>query len=119
MILLDPATYAHVPWAIGLQLIGWATANRLGASRRAGLWLGALAGTVMAVTREVTQAEYRWIEAYGHGLRRNMPDLAGFYLWQWNAHSIAETAAAIAAVVAIAWIGGRRKRRSSSQKKRY
>lgn len=111
MILLDPATYAHLPWAIGLQVIGWVIAHRLDGSRRVGLWLGALAGATLAVTREVTQAEYRWIEAFGHGRRANMPDLAGFYVWQWNAHSIAETIAAVGAVVAVAWFGGRRKRR--------
>jgi hypothetical protein len=102
MTLVDIATYAHVPWALGLQLLGWAIARTLGASHRVGAWLGAFAAAVMAVTREVTQAEYRWIEAYGHGLRRNMPDLAGFYVWQWNAHSITETIAALAAVSIVA-----------------
>ena len=108
--MADPATYAHVPWALALQFLGWALARLLGASHRAGAWLGAFAGAVMCVTREVTQREYQWIEAYGHGLRRNMPDLAGFRVWEWNAHSIAETAAAIAAVTIVAGMGSWRLR---------
>ena len=110
MILVDIATYAHVPWALAIQGAGWMLARLLGAHDRVGAWLGAFAATVMAVTREVTQAEYRWIEAYGHGLRRNMPDLAGFSIWQWNAHSIAETVAAVAAVGAVAMLVSRRAR---------
>lgn len=110
-MLLTAATYAHVPWALGLQLAGWAIARRFGASHRAGAWLGAFAGAVMCVTREVTQREYQWIEAYGGGLRRNMPDLAGFRVWEWTAHSLAETAAGIAAVAVAATIVGRASRR--------
>ena len=34
---------------------------------------GAAAGCAWVVSREITQAEYRWIEQYGGGLRANMP----------------------------------------------
>ena len=34
---------------------------------------GAAAACVWSVSREITQAEYRWIEHYGGGLRANMP----------------------------------------------
>jgi uncharacterized membrane protein len=115
VIIFDIATYAHVPWALGLQFFGWAIARTWGGERLVGIWLGAFAGAVMAVTREVTQAEYRWIEAYGHGLRRNMPDLAGFYVWEWNAHSIAETMAALLAVTAVAAIVTERSPRMPSR----
>lgn len=47
-----------------------------------------LAGTVgacaWAIAREITQAEYRWIEAFGAGRRANMPWWGGFdpRVWQ-------------------------------------
>lgn len=110
MMIVDIATYAHVPWALGIQALGWALSRTLGTTHRAGAWLGAFAAIVMAVTREITQAEYRWIEAFGHGLRRNMPDLAGFYVWEWNAHSVAETVAAVAAVTLVASVVSLRRR---------
>lgn len=34
---------------------------------------GSAAACAWAVSREITQAEYRWIEHYGSGLRANMP----------------------------------------------
>lgn len=45
--------------------------------------------------REITQREYQWIEKFGGGHRANMPGWAGLEIWQWNAHSVAETAVAI------------------------
>jgi len=36
-------------------------------------WAGAALASAYFVGREVAQAEYRWIESYGHGLRANMP----------------------------------------------
>lgn len=36
-------------------------------------WVGVLAATLAYFFRESTQAEYRWIERYGAGLRANMP----------------------------------------------
>lgn len=54
------------------------------------VWLGAswLAGALVAsawtVSREVTQAEYRWIEHYGGGVRANMPWWGGFDLRVWQ-----------------------------------
>jgi hypothetical protein len=45
---------------------------------------GAAAATTWAVSREIAQAEYRWIERFGDGLRENMPWWAGldFRVWQ-------------------------------------
>lgn len=48
-------------------------------------WIaGALAASAWAISREITQAEYRWIEHYGGGLRANMPWWGGFdpKVWQ-------------------------------------
>lgn len=48
-------------------------------------WLaGAIAATAWAISREITQAEYRWIEHHGQGLRANMPWWGGLdpIVWQ-------------------------------------
>ena len=48
-------------------------------------WIGgAAAASTWAIAREITQAEYRWIEAYGSGLRRNMPWWGGLDLRVWQ-----------------------------------
>ena len=45
---------------------------------------GAAAACIWSVSREITQAEYRWIEHYGGGLRANMPWWGGldYRVWQ-------------------------------------
>lgn len=45
---------------------------------------GAIAATAWAISREITQAEYRWIEAHGDGLRANMPWWGGLDLRVWQ-----------------------------------
>ena len=49
------------------------------------LLAGAAAASAWAVSREITQAEYRWIEHYGEGLRANMPWWGGLdqRVWQY------------------------------------
>ena len=42
-------------------------------------WSGAALASGYFVGREIAQAEYRWIETYGHGLRENLP------WWGWAA----------------------------------
>ena len=36
-------------------------------------WIGAALSSAYFVGREIAQAEYRWIERFGGGLRANMP----------------------------------------------
>jgi hypothetical protein len=45
---------------------------------------GTAAACAWSLSRELTQAEYRWIEHYGSGLRANMPWWGGFdpRVWQ-------------------------------------
>ena len=45
---------------------------------------GTSAACAWAISREVTQAEYRWIEHYGAGLRANMPWWGGLDLRVWQ-----------------------------------
>jgi len=45
---------------------------------------GAAAACAWALSREVTQAEYRWIEQYGGGLRAHMPWWGGLDLRVWQ-----------------------------------
>eukprot|EP01037_Dinobryon_pediforme_P022611 gene22611-23822_t len=54
--------------------------------------------------REITQREYQWIEQFGGGHRANMPGYAGLEVWDWNAHSLSETAVAIAGSVLVALV---------------
>ena len=56
--------------AVALPLRSWAA--------------GAVAASAWAISREVTQAEYRWIEQFGAGRRANMPWWGGFdpAVWQ-------------------------------------
>ena len=46
-----------------------------------------LAGCTFFIAREHTQAEYRWIEMFGHGKRMNMPWWGGLIreLGMWQA----------------------------------
>ena len=45
---------------------------------------GAAAACVWSISREITQAEYRWIEQFGEGLRAHMPWWGGLdpRVWQ-------------------------------------
>jgi hypothetical protein len=48
-------------------------------------WMvGAGAAAAWAISREITQAEYRWIELFGDGLRANMPWWGGLDLRVWG-----------------------------------
>jgi hypothetical protein len=46
---------------------------------------GTVAACAWSMSRELTQAEYRWIEHYGAGLRANMPWWGGLdpRVWQY------------------------------------
>ena len=47
-------------------------------------WTGAALASGYFVGREISQAEYRWIELYGAGLRANMPWWAAFDARVWT-----------------------------------
>jgi hypothetical protein len=67
---------AHLVLSVLLQLL---------AVRLCKSWIaGALVASAWAISREITQAEYRWIELYGSGLRANMPWWGGLDLRVWQ-----------------------------------
>lgn len=94
----------HVPIALIVMAASWVLGRRLGVASAPAIWTGWFAGAAACVMREVTQAEYRWIEAVGQGKRANMPALEGLKFWEWNAHSLIETLGALglSALVALA-----------------
>ena len=61
---MDITPFLHALCAVAAQvLVGLFTGN----------WAyGAIAGCTFFIAREHTQAEYRWIEMFGHGKRMNM-----------------------------------------------
>ena len=66
----------HILLAVAIQLAVFALLRS---------WMaGALTACAWSISREITQAEYRWIEHYGSGLRANMPWWGGFDLRVWQ-----------------------------------
>jgi hypothetical protein len=79
----------------------------------AGNWRsGALAATAWALAREITQAEYRWIERFGEGLRANMPWWGGLDPAVWSKADpwLDWLVPAAAAILLAAFLDGRGKR---------
>jgi len=67
--------FEHAVLALIVQaIVGWRTRN---------WWAGAALASAYFLGREVAQAEYRWIEQFGHGLRANMPWWGPFDLRVW------------------------------------
>lgn len=66
----------HVLLALAIQLAVYLPFRSWGAA--------ASTACAWAISREVTQGEYRWIEQYGGGLRANMPWWGGLdpAVWQ-------------------------------------
>lgn len=91
----------HLALALAMQLaIALPTRN---------WWAGAAAASAWAIAREITQAEYRWIERFGEGLRANMPWWGGFDARVWTtADQWLDWTVPTAAVIAVAWLVGRR-----------
>jgi hypothetical protein len=67
--------FEHALVALGVQaIIGLLTGR---------WWTGAALASGYFIGREVAQAEYRWIEIFGSGLRANMPWWAPFDARVW------------------------------------
>lgn len=50
-------------------------------------WMGAAVGSFFFLGRELAQAEYRWIERFGGGLRANLPWWGMLDPKVWDVHS--------------------------------
>lgn len=75
---------------------------RLGAA--AAWWIGAWIACAYFLGREVAQAEYRWIEAFGGGLRANMAWWAVFDIRIWpEPGQWADWLGPLLATFALAW----------------
>ena len=88
--------FGHILAALIAQLaVGLLTGN---------WWAGAAAGACFYVGRELTQAEYRWIERFGGGKRANMPWWAAFDPRVWTRKSLLDWLLPTIAVVAVALV---------------
>ena len=96
----------HIVLAILLQLATFLLWRSWGA--------GAAVASAWAIAREVTQAEYRWIEHLGHGLRANMPWWGGFDIRVWQHPDpwldwMAPSAVTVGIAIAAGLLGRRKK----------
>lgn len=93
--------FEHAIAALAIQItIGLVTRN---------WWAGALLACGYFIGRELAQAEYRWIEQFGAGLRANAPWWAALDPKVWTkADQIADVIGPIAATSILAVIMQRR-----------
>ncbi len=60
-------------------------------------------GATFFIAREHTQAEYRWIEMFGHGRRMNMPWWGSFDPRAWDMASLMDFAVPVVACLLV-WL---------------
>lgn len=101
MTLIEHAIYAAMVQAV----IGLLTGN---------WWAGGALASSYFLGREVAQAEYRWIEMFGEGLRFNMPWHAVFdrRVWQ-NFDQIADWLGPILSTLTFALLARNHKSKSA------
>jgi hypothetical protein len=97
--------FAHVPWVVGIQLIGYSLLRVFVSADIDGLWIAGLAGWVALVVREETQREYQIIETLNPPLRAGLNEWDAFKFWHWNRHSIEETVVSGLAAAAVYGVG--------------
>ncbi|KPF64064.1 hypothetical protein IP79_07765 [Porphyrobacter sp. AAP60] len=103
---MDMSLFEHAIFAVVIQIIiRLLTGN---------WWAGAALASAYFIGREVAQAEYRWIEQFGEGLRANMPWHAVFdrRVWQ-NSDQLADWLGPVIATTGIALAASHRKRPQS------
>lgn len=95
--MIDIAWFEHALCTAAIQLlVGWLSGN---------WWAGGALASSYFIGREVAQAEYRWIEQFGSGLRADMPWHAVFdpRVWQ-TADQIADWLGPVIVTLAIVWL---------------
>ena len=105
----------HILLAVVIQLIIWVILRSWSA--------GAAAAIAWFVSREITQAEYRWIEHFGAHHRANMPRWGGLdpRVWQYAdpwLDWITPTITVIAVSLAARWWKSRRGASQPSRQER-
>lgn len=90
--LLHP--FSHELIAVSFQLVMLAVFHSA--------WIGAIAATAFYLSREIAQAEYRWIEHYGDGQRSRMKWWNPYEPRVWNLKSLSDWMAPAALTIAIA-----------------
>ncbi len=100
----------HALVALAIQaLIGLTTRN---------WWAGAALASGYFIGREIAQAEYRWIEQFGQGLRANLPWWGIFDLRVWpKPDQWADWIGPVAATTLMAKVVRRRAKRQHSAAK--
>jgi hypothetical protein len=98
----------HILLAIVIQLTIWAFVRNWTA--------GAAAAIAWFVSREISQAEYRWIEHFGAGRRANMPWWGGLdpRVWQ-HADPWLDWIAPTVTVIAVALIARQWRSKSTAK----
>ncbi|AIT82801.1 hypothetical protein [Novosphingobium pentaromativorans] len=93
----------HAFWALAIQtVVGLFTRN---------WWAGAALACGYFLGREMAQAEYRWIEQFGHGLRANMPWWGAFDGRVWpKADQFADWIGPIVSTCSLALVMRRRRK---------
>ena len=71
-------------------------------------WAGGAVAASWAISREITQAEYRWIEHFGGGQRANMPWWGALDVRVWHLDAILDwTIPTIVVLILATFFGGR------------
>jgi hypothetical protein len=93
--MIDIALFEHAMGTATIQtIVGLLSRN---------WWVGGALASSYFIGREVAQAEYRWIEQFGTGLRADMPWHAAFDPRVWkSADQIADLIAPVIVTLAIA-----------------
>lgn len=79
---MDTTPLIHAAIAVAVQaFFGVCTGN---------WWLGGALACIWWIAREHTQAEYRWIERFGGGVRARMPQWGGFDPRVWTLGSVVD-----------------------------
>jgi hypothetical protein len=100
MALIEHAVFALLIQAV----IGLATRN---------WWAGAALPSGYFLGREIAQAEYRWIEQFGEGLRANLPWWGALDAEVWaRPDQMADWLGPLLVTVAVAWVMHKRTSRS-------
>lgn len=101
--------FEHAVVALAIQAaVGLATRN---------WWAGAALACGYFIGREVAQAEYRWIEQFGNGLRANLPWWGVFDLRVWpRPDQWADWIGPVVVTLAAAWYATRRNRRNAARR---